>query len=103
MKHRALRWRIGPLETFGLKPLLPALRQCLQAIVGDPYSAGTRFGLSSLRMFHPTLSLPTWLGLSRPDRRAPLINLFNRRAPSLEGALPSTFASPTWKIFAAVV
>jgi murein DD-endopeptidase len=37
-----------------------------------------RFGLSSLAIFKPRISIPTWLGRTRGDRRAPIYNFFNR-------------------------
>lgn len=37
-----------------------------------------RFGLSSLAIFKPQISIPTWLGRTRADRCAPVYNFFNR-------------------------
>lgn len=75
---------IGPLETFGLRPLRQALRQAAFAVRGDPLTPPTRFGPSSRRLLDPALSIPTWLGRGRPDRRTVLYNLFNRTPTPLE-------------------
>jgi murein DD-endopeptidase len=49
-----------------------------------------QFGLSSLRIFKPGISLPTWMGRRRPDRRVPIYNFFNRVKPPREGRTYST-------------
>ena len=78
--------RVGPLEVFGLTPLVPALRECWLAIAGDAHTPPSQFGLSSLRIFKPRLSFPLWLGLAPQDGRVALYNLPNRApAPKHEG------------------
>lgn len=73
--------RIGWRETFGLVPLRPALREARKAIAGSPGTPRTVWGLSSLRIFKPGISLPTWLGHRRRDGRVPVYNFFNREQP----------------------
>ena len=69
---------VGWTETFGLRPLGPGLKQCLAAIQGDDFAPPSEFGLSSLRIFKPRISLPLWLGFVRRDRRVVVYNLPNR-------------------------
>lgn len=69
--------RVGWLETFGLRPLGPALRQSWQAVVGDGYAPPGRWGLSSLRIFKVRVSFPLWLG-RRAGRRVGIYLLPNR-------------------------
>ena len=54
------------------------------ALRGDASVPPTRFGLSSLGIFHPALSVKTWLGHKRGDRLIPISNLFNRTPTPLE-------------------
>jgi hypothetical protein len=68
----------GLLDTFGLRPALPALAAFRRAILGAPGEPKTVFDLSSLRIFKPWISLPTWMGRRPRDRLVPLYNLFNR-------------------------
>lgn len=75
---RGMRSRITVLETFGLDPLPLRAREAWLAIRGDGSVPPTRFGLSSLGIFHPSLSVKTWLGGRRDDRRVPISCLFNR-------------------------
>jgi murein DD-endopeptidase len=73
-------------EVFGLSPLPVRLREAVTAVRGAPGVPGSRFGLSSLRIFKPALSVRTWLGRTRADRRVPISNLFNRTpTPLSEG------------------
>lgn len=72
------------LETFGLSPLPLRAREAWLAVRGDSSVPPTRFGLSSLGIFHPALSLKTWLGAKRADRRVPISCLFNRTPTPLE-------------------
>jgi murein DD-endopeptidase len=69
---------ISLLETFGLDPLALRAREAWLALRGDGTVPRTRFGLSSLGIFHPRLSVTTWLGRRRADRRVPISCLFNR-------------------------
>jgi len=68
----------GLLEAFGLRPLGPALAEARRAATGTRYQPRNEWGLSSLRIFKPRISLPTWLGRRRADRRVPIYNFFNR-------------------------
>jgi murein DD-endopeptidase len=72
------------LETFGLDPLPLRAREAWLAVRGDASVPPTRFGLSSLGIFHPSLSLKTWLGSRRADHRVPISCLFNRTPTPLE-------------------
>lgn len=69
---------IGVLEAFGLRPLDRALVDAKLAVVGNPYVAKAAYGLSSVRIFKPGISIPTWLRIRRRDRRVPIYNFFNR-------------------------
>ena len=78
--------RIGPLETFGLTPLGPALRDAWRSVAGTAYAPRSQWGASSVRIFKPQISLATWLGRTREDRKIPIYNFFNRvPAPKDEG------------------
>ena len=66
-------------ETFGLQDLSQALREATLSFRGDPLTPPARFGLSSLKVLKPGLSLRTWLRRRRPDRRIVVYNLFNHR------------------------
>ncbi len=80
---RALDDRIGLFETFGLRPLGPALVEARRLLRGTPGQPPAEWGLSSARIFKPWISIPTWLGRTRADRRVPLYNFFNRvRGPA---------------------
>lgn len=71
-------------EIFGLSPLPLRAREAWLAVRGDARVPGTRFDTTSLRIFKPALSVKTWLGWRRPDRRVPISNLFNRTPTPLE-------------------
>jgi len=75
------RARIGWLERFGLRPLGPALRDARKAIAGNGATPATSWDTSSLRIFKPAISLPTWLGRRRSDSLVPVYNFFNREQP----------------------
>ena len=72
---------LGVRDVFGLDPLRPAIKQSWRAIRGHGGEPPTQFGLSSIKIFKPRISLPTWLGQRRPDRKAWVYNLVNRHAP----------------------
>lgn len=73
-------------ETFGLTDPLLRWEQAKLALGGDPYTPPSRWGLSSLKMFHPRLSVKTWLGWRPDDRLVPISNLFNRtQTPTEDG------------------
>lgn len=78
--------RVTLLETFGLDPLPLRVREAWLAVRGDERTPATRFGMSSLGIFHPALSVTTWLGRRRADRRVPISCLYNRTpTPLAEG------------------
>jgi murein DD-endopeptidase len=76
--------RVGLAETFGLSPLPVRAREAWLALRGDGTVPPTRFGTSSLGILRPALSVKTWLGARREDRRVPIVNLFNRTPTPLE-------------------
>ncbi len=59
-------------------------REAWLALRGQPGLPGSRFGLSSLRLFSPRLSLATWRGQRPLDRIAPVVNLVNRTPTPVE-------------------
>lgn len=78
--------RIGLRETFGLSPLPLRLREAVLALRGGEGVPPSRFDLTGLRALHPVLSIRTWLGATRADRRIPISNLFNHtQTPVSEG------------------
>jgi murein DD-endopeptidase MepM/ murein hydrolase activator NlpD len=79
----------GFLDTFGLRPLGPALAALRRAAAGTRHQPRNEWGLSSLHIFKPHISIPTWLGRRRADHRVPIYNLFNR-VPGPPGAGYST-------------
>ena len=76
--------RIGVRETFGLSPLSLRAREAWLSLRGDGSVPPTRFDATSLRIFKPALSVETWLGRRRSDRRIPIYNLFNHTPTPLE-------------------
>lgn len=76
--------RLRVREVFGLSPWRERLAQARLALGGDPYTPRSRFGLSSLRILRPWLSLPLWLGRDRPDGRVRVYNLYNHRPTPVE-------------------
>jgi murein DD-endopeptidase len=71
-------------EVFGLNPLPKRLAEAAMMLKGDRHTPASRFGLSSLGILRPGLSLRTWLGWKPSDRRVPLYNLFNHTQVSPE-------------------
>ncbi len=65
-------------EIFGLAPIALRFREAVLAFRGGRGTPPTRFDATSLAMFQPALSIRTWLGRRRADRRVPMYNLFNR-------------------------
>jgi murein DD-endopeptidase len=59
-------------------------REAWLAVRGDASVPATRFGLSSLGILHPGLSIRTWLGVRRADRRVPISCLYNHTPTPLE-------------------
>ncbi|MEZ4472560.1 MAG: M23 family metallopeptidase [bacterium] len=79
------RLRVGLREALGLKPLLPALRQAWRGFAGNEHLPPSKWGPSSLRIFKPSIALPTWLD-RLPPRRTPIYNFVNRvPRPEAEG------------------
>jgi murein DD-endopeptidase MepM/ murein hydrolase activator NlpD len=76
--------RVTLKETFGLDPLPLRAREAWMALRGDSSVPPTRFDASSLGVLRPALSLKTWAGAVRPDRRIPIYNLFNRTPTAIE-------------------
>ncbi len=73
-------------EVFGLKPVRRRLDETLFMLRGDPHTPPSRFGVSSLKILKPKLSLQCYLGRRRTDRRIPIYNLFNHTpTPLTEG------------------
>jgi murein DD-endopeptidase MepM/ murein hydrolase activator NlpD len=75
---------IGIREIFGLSPLPLRAREIWLALAGDKRVPRTRFDTTSLQIFKPSLSVRTWLGQRRSDRRVPIYNLFNRTPTPIE-------------------
>lgn len=72
----SLREVLGLTDTAG--------REAWLAIRGEPGLPGSRFGLSSLRIFTPRLAAATWRGKKLLGRRVPITNLFNRSPTPVE-------------------
>ncbi len=71
-------------EVFGLSPLKVRMSEVALMLKGDPYTPPSRFDRSSLNILKPSLSVLTWLGWRRPDRRLPIYNLFNHTQTPVE-------------------
>jgi len=78
------RTRIGIQDTFGLRPLNTKLKQLFMIFRGDPDVPPTKFGISSTKIFKPSISWPTWLNIRRKDKRIPIYNFFNHTPTPLE-------------------
>lgn len=76
--------RLSISEIFGLSPARKRLAETLFMLRGDPYTPSSRFGLSSLRVLRPGLSVRCYLGLRRRDRRVPISCLFNHTPTPIE-------------------
>jgi murein DD-endopeptidase len=63
-------------ETFGFLPGAGA--QAWFAVRGDPRVPGSRFGLSTTKIFTPRLAVDTWRGRRACGRTLPVVNLVNR-------------------------
>jgi murein DD-endopeptidase MepM/ murein hydrolase activator NlpD len=73
--HRTGQPHLALHEVLGFTPAAP--RQAWLALRGDPHTRGSRFGVSSLRLFTPALGITTWLGRLHVPRRTIIVNLFN--------------------------
>ena len=80
--------RIGLLERFGFDPFGPAARDAANALLGRSGLPPVGWGVSSLRILKPWISLPTWLRRRRSDGRVKLYGpLFEACTPIVEGAV----------------
>lgn len=71
-------------EVFGVTDPRRRLGEARLALGGDPYTPRSKWGLSSLGILRPRLSIKTWLGWRPEDRLVPITNLFNRTPTPLE-------------------
>lgn len=78
LERRLDRQKLSVSQIFGLNPPRVRIAQAWLALRGAPELPPTRWGLSSIKIFKPWISLPTWLGRTRKDRRVTIYNLFNR-------------------------
>lgn len=69
--------RLSVREVFGLVSM-ESLQQGIRGLRGDPTTPKHRFGLSTLKILQPTISIKTWLKIRRSDKRVPIYNFFNR-------------------------
>ncbi len=72
------RGDLSMAELFGLTDPVRRVGEAKMALGGDPYTPPSRWGLSSIGIFHPRLSVKTWLGWRPDDRLVPITNFFNR-------------------------
>ena len=72
------------VESMGLTPPRERLRQALIALRGDEDVPPSKFGVSSLRLLDPKLSVPLWRGRYAVHRKVVLSNLFNHRQTPIE-------------------
>ncbi len=80
------RGELSLAETFGVTQPETRFSQVKMALGGDPYTPPSRWGVSSLKIFKPRLSVKTWLGWRPDDRLIPIYNLFNRnQTPTSDG------------------
>lgn len=71
-------------EVFGLTDPLRRVGEVKIALGGDPYTPPSQWGLSSVKLFKPRLSVKTWLGHRPKDRLVPITNFFNRTPTPVE-------------------
>jgi len=78
--------KLSVAETFGLTNPRTRIEQARMALAGDPYTPPSKWGLSSLKIHRPVLSVKTWAGWKPSDRLVPVTNFFNRtQTPVKEG------------------
>ncbi len=70
--------RVSVKETFGLDPIPVRAREAVLALRGDASVPPSKFDTTSLRVLKPWLSVKTWAGVRRRDRKIPIYNFFNR-------------------------
>lgn len=78
MSARAPDDRLRVLEVFGLVPFASGVREAWRTIRGNPYLPPVMWDATSLRIFKPWISLPTWARRKPRDGRVPIYNFFNR-------------------------
>lgn len=88
------REKVGYFETFGLIPFDKALKEAAMTLFGKGKIPPSQFGLSSVKIFRPWISIPLWLGRTRKDRKTLIYNFYNReKAPDKEPySVKKTFA-----------
>ena len=69
---------ISMVETFGLSPAKDAWGAFQRIFRGSAHVPPTQWGVSSMRIFKPSIALPTWLRRTRDDGLVPIYNFFNR-------------------------
>lgn len=78
------RGSLSIAELFGLTDPGTRLKEARLALGGDPYTPPSQWGLSSVGIFHPPLSVKTWLGWRPKDRLVPITNFFNHTPTPVE-------------------
>lgn len=81
---RPSRTRVGFIDTFALRPIRERVRDIRIAFRGDPHIPPSRFGVSSLHIFKPSISLRTWIGRAWDEGKVPIYNLFNHTPTPVE-------------------
>lgn len=79
-KHKVRFWG----ETVGLSPFKVRFKQAMIAIKGDEDVPKSKFGLSSLKQLHPTISPYLWLGKSYLKNTVIISNLYNHTQTPIE-------------------
>lgn len=93
-RKRLKREKVGYFETFGLIPFKKVLKEAAMTLFGKGKIPPSQFGLSSVKIFRPWISIPLWLGITRKDRKTLIYNFYNReKAPDKEPySVKKTFA-----------
>ncbi len=88
------REKVGYFEMFGLVPFGKAVKEAGMTLFGKGKIPPSQFGLSSVKIFRPWISIPLWLGIRRKDRMTLVYNFYNREtAPDSEPySVKKTFA-----------
>ncbi len=76
--------KLSLAETFGVTEPAKRVAEVKMALGGDPYTPATKWGVSSLKIFQPALSVKTWLGWKPANRLVPIYNFFNLTPTPLE-------------------
>ncbi|HOX29191.1 MAG TPA: M23 family metallopeptidase [bacterium] len=77
---------VSILEIFGISQIDTAVKDASKALFGKGKVPPSQFDLSSIKIFKPDISFPTWLGIKRKDRKAPIYNFYNRSRPPIDDA-----------------